>query len=371
MLAQSAIKGGWQAHVADVYADQDTQALAHQFCKIKVSANGFDAASLLSAINQLTTNRPVSGVIYGSGLESQPQLLKQIARNHLIIGNSAQQVEQVNNPRLFFKQLRKLKIPFPEVSFQAPEDLAGWLRKPAFSEGGKGIQAAGNRPLSNNPHYFQKQLSGNSYSALFLADGQHVNIIGFNRQYTTTPSSATPFIFTGIINQPELALVHQQQITQAIQKLVKAIGLKGLNSLDFMINDNACQILEINPRPSASMALYDQDFTQGLLTEHINACQGSLPQDYERNPPHPVRAYHIIYATEAVSIPIEIQWPLWSTDQPSRGTHIAAGEPVCAINAEAATVEHVEKLIQIRAMEIRNFMTPISHSHTGALLPLS
>ena len=370
MLAQSAKQGNWQAYVADAYADQDTQQLAHQFYKLAVCSSGLETTGLLAAIDYLTAQQSILGLVYASGLESHPKLLQQIARHYLIFGNSFEQVEQVKNPHYFFKLLTQLDIPFPTVRFNPPVNPKGWLCKPSYSEGGQGIHPATQSTYANsNRYYFQKHISGNSYSALFLADGQCMKIIGFNQQYISAPYPATPYLFTGIINRTPLSSTHQQHIRRVIQKLVIAVGLKGLNSLDFMLEDSSCQVLEINPRPSASMALYDQDFPQGLLTEHIHACQRSLDNNLQHNP-HPVRIYHIIYAVEPVSIPLGIQWPRWCTDRPLGGTDITAGQPIAAINAEAATVKSAEKQIQIRETAIRDRIASLGNPFNHADNPI-
>ena len=64
-------------------------------------------------------------------------------------------------------------------------------------------------------------------------------------------------------------------ITGWLKQLVPVFALKGLNSLDFIHADDCSYVLEINPRPSASMQLYDED----LLNRHIQACEGTVGCD--------------------------------------------------------------------------------------------
>ena len=85
-------------------------------------------------------------------------------------------------------------------------------------------------------------------------------------------SETQEFIFSGIINSCDLLSEQKERITDWLKKLVPVFALKGLNSLDFIQAGDKSLVLEINPRPSASMQLYDAD----LFNRHIKASQGEL-----------------------------------------------------------------------------------------------
>ena len=111
------------------------------------------------------------------------------------------------------------------------------------------------------------------------------------------------FIFSGIINSCDLLNEQKERITDWLKKLVPVFALKGLNSLDFIQADDKSLVLEINPRPSASMQLYDAD----LLSRHIKASLGELA-DYCSHAGY--TGYQIVYAEQDVIIPDGFEWPM-------------------------------------------------------------
>ena len=46
--------------------------------------------------------------------------------------------------------------------------------------------------------------------------------------------------------------------------------LRGLFGIDFIVQDGRVVVLEINPRPTASLELYERIFDQSFLQEHAN-----------------------------------------------------------------------------------------------------
>ncbi len=117
--------------------------------------------------------------------------------------------------------------------------------------------------------YWQKFQAGTQHSVLFLADGQQVQVVGFNTQWSVSLSETQEFVFSGVINSTDLPDKHKAVITGWLKQMVPVFALRGLNSLDFIHADDCSYVLEINPRPSASMQLYEGD----LLIRHIQACE--------------------------------------------------------------------------------------------------
>jgi predicted ATP-grasp superfamily ATP-dependent carboligase len=185
-------------------------------------------------------------------------------------------------------------------------------------------------------------VSGLTYSALFLADGHTAMTVGFNTLWTTG-FSEQPFLFAGAISHAPLSQGQRQQIEDHIAALVRVSGIIGLNSLDFMVNHrDELQVLEVNARPSATMALYDQDTPDGLLAAHIRACRGALPVSVAASK---VRAFRVCFApTRVVSMPMA-DWPPWCADLPMAGSIVEPGQPLCTILAEGDDPVDVDRLI--------------------------
>lgn len=336
MLANAAKQAGYQPLVIDLFADQDTAEIAVQLWQV----DDLSLVSIQAIIPTILLKYKVAALIYGSGMESQPETLSYLAQFFKVFGNIATTCQQFNNKKNFFNQLGKLAIRYPEVRFSLPHDKTGWLIKPIQHIGGKGISHCDRVATENE--YYQRFYTGQSGSVLFSSDGLHFDLIGWQRQWSRT---ADDFSFAGIIQNCILPLETQQEVLLWLAKLVAEYELKGLASLDFIWNGQHCYFLEINPRPPASMMLYPE---LDLLTAHIT---GKLePQQLDKS----IRALQIVYARQDCSIPENIKWPQWSCDHPQIASNIPANAPICSIIAQEKTVGQTLDSLLSRQQFIEN-----------------
>jgi methenyltetrahydromethanopterin cyclohydrolase len=348
MLAQAAKNAGLQPLVIDLFADLDTQAYAIDFKQI----NTFTVESLAPALNYFIQRYSVNKCIYGSGFEQHPESLAYLQTRLNLQGNTYETFIYLQNKIDFFAVLDNLSIPHPEISFTPPNNNSqDWLIKPNTGQGGIGIQRfRSSNPGLNSQVYWQKYQHGSQHSVLFLANRQQVQIIGFNTQWTTRLSDSEEFIFAGIINHCPLNKKHQTQIIDWLTKLVPVFGLKGLNSLDFIHADGQSTVLEINPRPPASMQLYDAD----LLRRHImtaspvedwQSCIQPLAQEG-------YTGYQIIYAQQNIQIPPDYIWQTGCADLPTAGQMCRTGQPICSIIAHQTHAHAVMQALNIQQHNI-------------------
>ena len=304
-----------------------------------------DPAVLLEAAHRLAPPESGYALVYGSGLDIKPDLLEALSAGRKVYGNAPETLRLLKSPRCFFGLLDRLAIPYPETRFDPPADPWGWLVKPSCGEGGKGVGFCAQAAPPGAELYYQRQLPEPPMSALFLADGENARIIGFNTLWTAR-LPGQPFLYAGAINRAELGPDQQAQIADAIARLTQATGLRGLNSLDFMRDSALCRALEINPRPSATLSLYDADFPEGLLARHIRACRGNLGPPWQAGAT--IRASKAVFARRGSTIPTGFSWPAGCCDRPMPGESIAAGQPICTVEAEGQSHQEVESLIRLR-----------------------
>jgi uncharacterized protein len=119
-------------------------------------------------------------------------------------------------------------------------------------------------------------------SALFFAAGGHAVIVGFAEQLTAA-HGALLFVHTGSLGPIDLPLPIASRIDEMVRAIVARTGLIGMNSIDFLLDEDTVNVLEINARPSSTAALYElaspAAWPHGLLASHIDACiKGRLPQ---------------------------------------------------------------------------------------------
>ncbi|MFW5451723.1 MAG: ATP-grasp domain-containing protein [Methylophagaceae bacterium] len=339
LLAQSATHADYPVWVADCFGDQDTLSIVDRWLKVPTLVNS-NHDTLVQILSELSQGENCS-LICGSGIESCYTLLDSLPKNIQLIGNSAQTIHTIKTPPLFFSLLDKLELSYPDTQFERPKNDDAWLMKAPSGLGGSHIQKLHSSSQITD-HYFQKYIEGGSGSVLFLANGQNAQLISLNRQLIADNKESS-FRLVAIEMPWNIAHAHQYYLKQAISKISKASGLVGLNSLDFMISDqDECLILEINPRPSASVELIDND--ENLFQYHINACQGILPiQPLNTATTHKI-SLRYLFAEMDYLIPDDMNWPIECHDLPATGTIISTNEPICTSIVKSGYESSIEIL---------------------------
>lgn len=336
----AAARAGYKVAAFDIFNDVETRRFCFYSDCVAYRDGGFDAADLLLKLDKIDPAEAV--VVYGSGLENQPELLEKIAGRYAVSGNESGTVARLKSPRRFFSLLDELGIAYPETSVDAPPDPSGWLAKAVGGSGGTHIRQAGDVAGG----YYQRRADGISASILFLADGKNVEVVGFNEQWLA-PSPQMPFRYGGAVGNAGFPREIEEAMATAARKVVAATGLRGLNSMDFVLTSDGPLALEVNPRLSASFDLYD---IPDLFERHLQACRGvlapfpALPAD---------SSAHLIYYTDSdLAVEEKRQWPQWVTDLPPAGTLCEAGEPVCTVHARAADANMAKQLAFARARQL-------------------
>ncbi|MGH6628889.1 MAG: ATP-grasp domain-containing protein, partial [Burkholderiales bacterium] len=348
-LASSAARQGLPAVALDVFNDLDTRAYAVASRAVAGRDGRLDAKRLLAAASALCPPANCMGLVYGSGFEGRTRLLARLASGRTLYGNTPATVASVKDPGRFFPLLDRLAIAHPEVRFELPANSAGWLLKRIGAAGGSHVRRARPRQRAGAHRYFQRFQPGRTLSALFAADGRQARIIGYHEQWTADVPQCAPFCYGGAVSQPPLGEKIARVMSDQIERLVRATALIGLNGADFIIDGNAPLLLEVNPRPTATIDLYDADVDGGMLGVHLRACRGELPPEPTRRA---ARAHAIVYAADALRVPANRSWPDWCTDLPAGGSFIQAGAPVCSVHARANTSADAFALAQSRRREI-------------------
>jgi predicted ATP-grasp superfamily ATP-dependent carboligase len=392
-LAASARRAGYAPLVVDYFADQDTVASAQAHVRLDCGLeHGMQAPEVMAALQTLSEQNDACGVVWGSGFEDRPSLLRQIAQTWNLIGNGPDVVEHVKHPMLLAKLCRSCDIPYPETQLDPPDDRAGWLIKRiggaggthiseavarlpsplwggSTAEGGRGggrcemARACRQTPtptpaLRADPpqkgegqasFYYQRRVAGEPVSALVLADGKAAMLLGFSTQWSS-PSPSNPFRYGGAARPATLAPELADTLTAVVQRLAALTGLLGLNSFDFLVDGSKFHLLEINPRPGATIDIFEPPGHFSLFALHVDACRGRLPD--RALVLDGAAASAIVYApTDIPQLP-SFDWPDWTADRPIAGSFISAQSPLCTVLARAATVAQARELVEERARAI-------------------
>ncbi len=351
-LAQSARRAGLVPLVADFFADLDTQEAAYACRKLKGDiARGFQWASLARALDALAAESPapILGFVYGTGFEDRPELLRRVAKRWPLIGNDAAMVGRLKDPESFFGTLDRLGIAHPATTcLKPPHGLKGWLVKRKGGAGGSHI--GGDRSARKRGEvYYQERVEGFPASALFVADGRRAHLLGFSEQWTT-PSKRSPFRYGGAVRPAKLVPAVKNAMAIAVERTVSAFGLKGLASADFMVNGNAALLLEINPRPGATLDIFDGDDAP-LLKLHLDAVlRARLPRAVPNRAG--AMASAIVFARRRLAVPLTMAWPPWTADRAKPGEIIDKERPICTVWARAGTTARAKSLVEARTKTV-------------------
>ncbi|MDB5955965.1 ATP-grasp domain-containing protein [Ramlibacter sp.] len=353
-LAESARQAGWRVIALDLFGDADTRRASIHWESIGDASSFTIVPALVAPALQRAAGRPgVIGWIAGGGIEAHPELLELGIPGLPLLGMSAAAVRRVREPRSFFLLLDQLGLQHPEVTFERPAQLHGWLHKNASGSGGWHIRAASAAEPAGAADYYQRLQPGVPMSALFLADGQGFRLVGLNR-LIVRPLGQLPFVYHGALG-PIADDALRAQLQHALEQLVPALALRGLASLDFMAHEGRAWLLEINPRPSATMLLHAQAWPGGLLQAHVRAVGGALPDAPPAHAPG-LRGCLTVYAPEDCQVTPALAAALARSpdchDLPAPHTRFAAGEPVCNVSASADHADALLAALERRAAEV-------------------
>ncbi|MGH6858955.1 MAG: ATP-grasp domain-containing protein [Phyllobacterium sp.] len=346
-LAAAARRAGFRPLVADLFNDADTLALADRAVKLPGSIeNGIDPEHIVDTLSELAGNDAPAAMVYGSGFERRPDLIEAISRRFTIAGNTAATVRLVKDPVRLSHLCSQLAIPHPDIRLDPPHQTRHWLIKLCGGAGGSHVKPA-DAGRSHVGRYFQRFIAGRNLSALFLADGKAAHLVGFSRQWPS-PSRESPFRYGGAVRLRRYDRAKTAEIKSWLSALTLRTGLVGLCSADFIDGESGLHLIEINPRPGATLDIFDCETTP-LLREHLRACSGSaisVPV-YEGS-----AAAAIAYTPNAIAAFPGIDWPSMTADHQISGTALAAGDPVCTVFATASSAMAAERAVKSRIEEI-------------------
>jgi predicted ATP-grasp superfamily ATP-dependent carboligase len=351
-LAQSARAGGFVPVVLDRFGDDDTRSLAAGGATVAAAANApLSPTSVLRAAAAVAP--PPLPLVYGSGFDGAPQLLADLTIGRELLGNPPGTVAAVKDPLGFAATCRRLGVPHPEVASAPPPDPRGWLVKRRGGAGGSHVRQASATTNVTGDDYFQRRVAGRAVSTLLLGDGRRCTVLAASRQWQRPRERRH---YSGALFPAGLTPAVERALRGASIAIGEAYGLRGLCSADFLLaEDGSFHLLEVNPRPGASLEAAELHLGTSLLALHVAAVRGRLPLTAPAPRPG-VAATEIVWAERDLSMPERFPWPRWAGDHTPVGTALRRGDPVATIRARAADERMARALLAARNAALRRLL---------------
>lgn len=347
-LATAGRRAGYRVLVADLFNDIDTCRLAERATILPGSLhNGIDGREIVPSLRRLVGEDRPEALVYGSGFERRPEIVDMLAETFPVAGNSADAIGRVKNPLSLASLCDEIGIAHPEICFEAPKDRRGWLTKVPGGAGGSHVRPATSFGSSPSGSYFQRHVPGVGLSALFLAGRGRARVVGYSRQWPS-PTATSPFRYGGAVRLPRFPREKGREISGWLNGLVARTGLVGLCSADFIDGPEGTFLLEINPRPGATLDIFDGEDTP-LLTQHLRAVRG---ESIEIPRFRGVMASAVAYASRPIPRFPELEWPPLTADHQRPGSALDAGDPVCTVLAQARSAAAAERAVKARINEL-------------------
>ncbi|HSV71153.1 MAG TPA: ATP-grasp domain-containing protein [Methylibium sp.] len=372
LMAEAAANDGYRVVALDTYGDVDTRRVAARWLPIGTPGRPIDPQRTLDALSSLRDEPGLVGWVAGSDFECEPELLAEAAGRLPLIGTDPAAVARLRDPQHFFDSLDALGLPHPPVQCDVPPHPQGWLRKLARGSGGWHIRRAEQRPVADPARgaYFQREVPGRPMSALFVGNGRQARRVGINEQIVR-PLGPLPYVYRGAIGPVALPAERLAALDDALEQLTARFALRGLASLDFLLTDDGWSLLEINPRPSGSLALYSSLWP--LMRAHVRACLHDQLPPLADHAPGAVRGTEILFARSALELGAAQAAELAARgdchDLPAAGSRFAPGDAVCTLSASGHSADAVRERLAAARRALRAQFTDPSLASPGTLPP--
>lgn len=318
MLAGLAVADGYEVIALDHFGDVDLRALAPGS-----TARSNDALTALAA------DVEADAVVYGPGFENRPDLVRQLADTRELLGTAPERLADVRDPWAVGAAANAAGARFPETHASATSATSdgAWLRKPRLGGGGRGVRRWKGGALRSG-EILQRHVPGLSCSAVAIGDGHRAAVLGLTEQIHRPRG----FGWMGNVTPPrlpdrELAEL-DGQLRAVCDEVAARFGVGGAFSVDAIWDGRHAWVLEVNPRPPASLEL----FGPGCFEAHVHGARGlGLPTVPA---PRGVNTKLVLYADRDLRAPDPGWWPEdLVRDIPHAGEEIKRGAPVCTLIA--------------------------------------
>ena len=234
----------------------------------------FEPMNVEYIMNIIKAENPV-GVMVQFGGQTAINLADGLAaRGIKILGTSLESINKAEDRKVFEKLLRELEIPQPkgcavtteEEAIEASKKLGfPLLVRPSYVIGGRGMQVVYNidemltyfhsaqKFSDEHPILIDQYIAGKEVELDAISDGEDILIPGITEhiERAGVHSGDSMAIYPTQKVKPEVI----ETLKEYSAKLAKALNIKGLMNIQFVLKDDVVYVIEVNPRASRTVPI--------------------------------------------------------------------------------------------------------------------
>ncbi len=333
---------------------------------------------------------PSAAWCYTGAIENHPDLIDAIARVRPLAGNPSDVVRRLRDPVQLAAVAKAAGLSFPET-LSSPNGVpldGTFLVKPLAGAGGRGIRRwtpevaaehATKQAITPRPtHIWQRFMIGTPLSASYCFKQRSARLFGVSRQLIGEPwCHAGMFAWCGAVAlHPAGGWTEIDPLIASLERLGSVLAERfqpvGLVGVDLVVDAGVrITVIEVNPRPTASMELFERSGAGSIAGRHLAACGYAPPSGIAIEQPLLRPASNWAKAVLFASQPTPVSQPMierltretspWSqaddgwpalADIPRPGQNIAAGAPVVTIFAAAPTTDDALAILRDRVARV-------------------
>jgi predicted ATP-grasp superfamily ATP-dependent carboligase len=385
-IAASARRTGLRVFAADLFGDRDLTSACEAHRVVREYPQGLaDAAASF----------PQAPWIYGGAIELHEELIAEVSRRRPLAGCPPYAVRMVRNPDWLAEASHGSGLEYPET-VRSPDGVptdGSFFLKPRKGAGGRGIAPwtaeAARADRDRAAWIWQRRIEGIPRSVTLLLGPSAWVLVGFSEQLVGLPASRGPRF--GWCGGVEAEPVASDRFGHLARRLAE-VGCRGLVGIDFIEDGGGnCHVLEVNPRPTASMELFERGGRGSLIAAHLEACGFTLPS-YGLSPFQPPRAElprrcwakGLLFAARDVAVTSEAiqawshldhawrraegDWPALA-DLPRPETVVSARGPVLTVFASGRNATAARRLLEERLRSVEQTLVDAAPASPRAAPP--
>ena len=337
MLAELATREGYDVCAVDRFGDLDLQRLCPSVSLMRDLGGHGGMEEMVEVAEPIRAD----SVVYGAGLENRPDLVAPARRGthaaRLHPGDAAARARSGAARRLPARG--RVRVPAHAVCGRGAG--AGGSRAPLAAQAGPRRRWPRGARVARRPAARRRDRAGAHRRAPVLrGGGRRRPLRGPARRERAADRAPRA-------RRPRLAVVRERRAAAAAgaeqhaladaaaaicAHLAAAFGLRGVFGVDLVWDGARPWVVEVNPRPVASLETIDAAHGVRSFAAHLEGCAGRLPA--AAGGPSGAAGKAVLFATEDLRVPDTSEWTARGIrDVPHPGEAIAAGRPICTLVA--------------------------------------